>query len=70
MEITQPPRIVRPDPEILAILRLFLEKYEALAEQDRILYRRVLAALTNPPLVAEHACAKKISQEIAKGGAL
>ena len=40
-----------PDPDILALLRLYLEKYEALAEEDRKLLCGVLWMLMNPPVV-------------------
>jgi hypothetical protein len=46
----EPARIIGPDPEILAIMRLFLEKYEVLAEEDREAYRKYISLLTNPPL--------------------
>ena len=44
------PQIIGPDPEILAIMRLFLEKYEILADEDRKAYRNVIAVIMNPPL--------------------
>lgn len=39
----QSPRIIGPDPEILAIMRLFLEKYEVLEAGDREMYRKVIS---------------------------
>ena len=45
-----PPRIIAPDPEILAIMRLFLEKYEILAAKDREMYSKAILALVNPQL--------------------
>ena len=53
MEITTQPRVILPDPEILAILRLFLERYEALELEDRKLYRPLIAALVNPPMIVD-----------------
>ena len=38
-------------PDILAILRLYLEHYPALAEEDRRLYRGLIHSLVNPPLL-------------------
>jgi hypothetical protein len=49
-ESAEPARITPPDPDILAIMRLFLEKYEALADEDRAAYRKYIVLLTNPPL--------------------
>jgi len=46
------PTITSPSPDLLAILRLYLERYPELAEEDRRLYRRVVAQLANPVLVA------------------
>ena len=43
--------VTPPDPNILAVLRLFLEKYETLAEEDRKLYRGVIAMAFNPLMV-------------------
>ena len=40
-----------PDPEMIKIVRLYLEKYEVLAEEDKKLYRRVVAMIVNPPIV-------------------
>jgi hypothetical protein len=40
-----------PDPNILAILRLYLEKYEVLADKDRDLYRNLIVMLANPIFV-------------------
>lgn len=45
-----------PNPsatDTLAILRLYLEKYDNLAEEDRRVYRRVVTVLVNPPLVMD-----------------
>lgn len=48
---TQSPKIIGPDPEILKIARLFLEKYEVLSEKDRSAYSGFISCLMNPPLV-------------------
>jgi hypothetical protein len=40
-----------PNPDFLAILRLYLEKYDALAEEDRALYREVVRMIVNPPII-------------------
>lgn len=40
-----------PSPDMLAILRLYLEKYDTLAEEDKRLYRGIVAALAHPPVV-------------------
>ena len=49
---TPSPKIIGPDPEILAIMRLFLEKYEILASGDREMYSKALSAFMNPPMLA------------------
>jgi hypothetical protein len=40
-------------PDTFAILRLYLEKYEILAEEDRRVHRRIVTVLVNPPLVMD-----------------
>ena len=40
-----------PSPDFLAIARLYLEKYEILADEDRKLYRDLILKLSNPPMV-------------------
>jgi hypothetical protein len=42
--------LIPPDPEILKIARLFLEKYEILSDEDRRAYRGFISCLINPPL--------------------
>ncbi len=44
-------QVIPPDPEILKIARLFLEKYEVLSERDRSAYSRFISCLMNPPLI-------------------
>jgi hypothetical protein len=39
------------NPDFLAIARLFLEKYELLAEEDRKLYRGLIWMMANPPMI-------------------
>jgi hypothetical protein len=46
------PTAVPPSPDLLAITRLYLEKYELLAEEDRAIYRKVLWMIASPVLVA------------------
>ena len=41
---------IPPDPEIVNIIRLFLEKYELLAEDDKKMYRKLISIFANPPL--------------------
>ena len=47
----EPARVIGPDPEILAIMRLFLEKYETLASADRETYSRAISCFMNPPMI-------------------
>ena len=47
----QSPQIIGPDPEILAIMRLFLEKYEVLSEKDRSAYGEFIRCMMNPPVI-------------------
>jgi len=47
------PQITLPDPEILKIVRLFLEKYEVLSEKDRSAYSRFISCLMNSPLISK-----------------
>ena len=49
-ESAEPAQIIHRDPEILAIMRLFLEKYEILAAKDREMYSKAILALVNPQL--------------------
>lgn len=51
MEVLLVPNPLSPD--VLAILRLYLEKYDILAEEDKRLYRGITAALARPPLVMD-----------------
>jgi hypothetical protein len=51
INFTPSPQVVCPDPEILAIMRLFLEKYEVLASADREMYSKAISSFANPPLV-------------------
>jgi hypothetical protein len=39
------------NPDLLAIIRFYLEKYDALAEEDRKLYRGLIAMMANPPMM-------------------
>ena len=48
---TGPNLSIGPNPDILAIIRLYLERYPDLADEDRKLLRGVVAMLMNPPLV-------------------
>ncbi len=38
-------------PDFLTIARLYLEKYETLADEDRWLYRHLIAQLANLPMI-------------------
>jgi hypothetical protein len=49
-ENAKPVQVIGPDPEILAIMRLFLEKYEVLASADREMYSKAISSFANPPL--------------------
>jgi hypothetical protein len=40
--------IIEPNAEMLAITRLYLEKYEALAEADRKLFRDIIRGFAAP----------------------
>jgi hypothetical protein len=42
------PTLIPPDPGLIRICCLFLEKYEALAEEDRVLYRGLVRVVANP----------------------
>jgi hypothetical protein len=44
------PTLIPPDPGLIRLCCLFLEKYEALAEEDRVLYRELVRVVANPPL--------------------
>ena len=50
-EESKPVQIIPPDPEILKIARLFLEKYEVLSDKDRSAYGEYIRCLMSPPLV-------------------
>jgi hypothetical protein len=49
--IPTPTTFTPPDPNFLAIARLFLENYSILAEEDRKLYRGLLWMLASPPVI-------------------
>jgi hypothetical protein len=44
-------QVIPPDPEILKIARIFLEKYEILSEKDRSAYSGFISSLMNPPFI-------------------
>ena len=50
-EESKPVQIIPPDPEILKIARLYLEKYEVLSEKDRSAYGDFIRCLMNPPVI-------------------
>lgn len=50
-EPVQMPRFIPPDPELIKIARLFLEKYDSLTGEDKVLYRRLLLNILNPPMI-------------------
>ena len=50
-ESAEPAQIIHRDPEILAIMRLFLEKYEVLEAGDREMYRKAISCFMNPPMI-------------------
>lgn len=43
--------IIPPDQNLIAITRLYLEKYEILADEDRALYRRIIALIACPAII-------------------
>lgn len=47
------PIFIPPNPDFLAIARLYLEKYETLADEDRKLYRGMLLQMANPPMIVQ-----------------
>ena len=42
--------------DLLSIARLYLEKYDLLADEDKKLYRDLILSLANPPLVVKDEC--------------
>jgi hypothetical protein len=48
---SNPAQMIPSDPEIFKIMRLFLEKYEVLAERDKEFYRKAISCFVNPPLI-------------------
>ena len=44
-------KFIPPNPDFLAIARLYLEKYSILADEDRKLYRGMLLQMANPPMI-------------------
>lgn len=40
-----------PNPDLIHLARLFLEKYELLAEEDRKLFRGLIRSIANPPMI-------------------
>jgi len=51
--MTRKMEFIPPHPDFLAIARLYLEKYEALADEDRKLYRGMLLQMANPPMIVQ-----------------
>ena len=49
--ISSIPALAPPSPDTLAILRLYLEHYPTLAEEDRRLYRGLILQIANPSMV-------------------
>jgi hypothetical protein len=49
------PTILAPDPELIKIVRLYLEKYEVLADEDRKMYRQLIVMIVNPPVIVNSA---------------
>ena len=43
------PEIVPPNPDLLAITRLYLERYPTLDPEDRVLYRQIIKMIASPP---------------------
>lgn len=52
MEITPIP-LVPLVPDLLPIARLYLEKYDLLADEDKKIYRDLITATANPPLIVK-----------------
>lgn len=49
------PKLIEPNPVMLQILKLYLEKYELLGDYDRGLYRMAIEFFVRPPMtVAAH----------------
>ena len=42
--------------DLLSIARLYLEKYDVLADEDKKLYRNLILPLANPPMVVKDEC--------------
>lgn len=40
-----------PNLDLIHLARLFLEKYELLAEEDRKLFRGLIRSIANPPMI-------------------
>ena len=52
--------------DAFAIVRLYLENYSTLAEEDRLLYRKILCQIMNPPFVVTQAERETAERETAE----